>query len=344
MLRYLMVEDNKQENWWDGRREQHKRAAGFIRTLDPAIQSALLLNPTTSLLVAAAQAGGTDTACIRRASASLRDPVSFFHFVYYKPRGLMCQPNQRLRENEQSVSGKLPIGFPAVPFGGRLDAETEGLLFFSDDGRLLNALFDPSAALRHVSKTYFVQVKPPPAAAIVASRHDQGARALCGEQWSVAGAVVGMREPIIIKGSVTEPAEVELCESCPPHLAIASSTSIGFDGASVSSIIDNSNNRNDSEESLWLAVTIREGKNRQIRRLCKRARFLVLRLVRTDLGPLSVRGITPGEAKALSRTEVEAVYHMAFGVEHAQTPESLNCPVEPKGDCLIHLVPTVGQV
>ena len=51
----------------------------------------------------------------------------------------------------------LPPGFPPVPCAGRLDADTEGLLLFSGDGRLLQALVGGKAK-GHVEKEYEVDV------------------------------------------------------------------------------------------------------------------------------------------------------------------------------------------
>ena len=48
------------------------------------------------------------------------------------------------RDGAKSVFASLPRGFPHVPFAGRLDRDTSGLLLFSDDGQLTNGLIDPS--------------------------------------------------------------------------------------------------------------------------------------------------------------------------------------------------------
>jgi 23S rRNA pseudouridine2457 synthase len=45
----------------------------------------------------------------------------------------------------------------------------------------------------------------------------------------------------------------------------------------------------------WIELTIREGKNRQVRRMTAKVGFPTLRLVRAAIGKLSVRGLTPGK-------------------------------------------------
>jgi 23S rRNA pseudouridine2457 synthase len=45
----------------------------------------------------------------------------------------------------------------------------------------------------------------------------------------------------------------------------------------------------------WLELTIREGKNRQVRRMTAHVGFPTLRLVRAGIGKVSVTGLKPGE-------------------------------------------------
>jgi 23S rRNA pseudouridine2457 synthase len=45
----------------------------------------------------------------------------------------------------------------------------------------------------------------------------------------------------------------------------------------------------------WLELTLREGKNRQVRRMTARVGFPTLRLVRAAIGEVRVEGLKPGE-------------------------------------------------
>jgi 23S rRNA pseudouridine2457 synthase len=45
----------------------------------------------------------------------------------------------------------------------------------------------------------------------------------------------------------------------------------------------------------WLELTLREGKNRQVRRMTARVGFPTLRLVRAAIGSVGVEGLAPGE-------------------------------------------------
>jgi len=53
-----------------------------------------------------------------------------------------------------------------------------------------------------------------------------------------------------------------------------------------------------------LRITIHEGRNRQVRRMCDAIGHPVLRLVRTRLGPIVDRRLPPGEWRALSAAEI----------------------------------------
>ncbi|MBL4782763.1 MAG: pseudouridine synthase [Porticoccaceae bacterium] len=50
----------------------------------------------------------------------------------------------------------------------------------------------------------------------------------------------------------------------------------------------------------WLELTIREGRNRQVRRMCAHVGFPVLRLVRSQIGNWSVGDLAPGEHRQIS--------------------------------------------
>jgi 23S rRNA pseudouridine2605 synthase len=54
-------------------------------------------------------------------------------------------------------------------------------------------------------------------------------------------------------------------------------------------------------------LTIHEGRNRQVRRMCDAIGHPVRRLVRTRIGPLADRGLKPGEWRPLTTDEVRAL-------------------------------------
>jgi 23S rRNA pseudouridine2605 synthase len=56
-----------------------------------------------------------------------------------------------------------------------------------------------------------------------------------------------------------------------------------------------------------LRITIHEGRNRQVRRMCEAVGHPVTRLVRTRIGPISDRRLKPGAWRALDPAEVRAL-------------------------------------
>ena len=56
-----------------------------------------------------------------------------------------------------------------------------------------------------------------------------------------------------------------------------------------------------------LEIVIHEGKNRQVRRMCRKCGLSVLRLQRVAEGPLTLGDLRPGEWRYLSRDEVAAL-------------------------------------
>ncbi|MFA4029320.1 MAG: hypothetical protein GDYSWBUE_002195 [Candidatus Fervidibacterota bacterium] len=60
-----------------------------------------------------------------------------------------------------------------------------------------------------------------------------------------------------------------------------------------------------------LAVSIREGRKRQIRVMMNKLGFKVTRLVRVAVGPIKLGGLSPGEFRHLTDEEVTALYEAA---------------------------------
>lgn len=61
-----------------------------------------------------------------------------------------------------------------------------------------------------------------------------------------------------------------------------------------------------------LKVTLREGRNRQVRRLCEAAGLRVVKLKRVSFGPVSVRKLPLGAVRPLERKEVEKLQNITI--------------------------------
>ena len=62
-----------------------------------------------------------------------------------------------------------------------------------------------------------------------------------------------------------------------------------------------------------LEITLREGRKRQVRRMCEAVGHRVIELERVAFGPLGLRGLAPGESRRLTRPEVERMRRVSAG-------------------------------
>ena len=101
------------------------------------------------------------------------------------------------------------------------------------------------------------------------------------------GALRRLREGVIVEGKKTRPAELRVLEHEPdlPSRAVP----VRF---------------RKSVPTAWLELTLREGRNRQIRKMTAAVGHPTLRLVRIRIGRLSLEGLGPGEWKELTAKDV----------------------------------------
>jgi 23S rRNA pseudouridine2605 synthase len=69
-----------------------------------------------------------------------------------------------------------------------------------------------------------------------------------------------------------------------------------------------------------LRLTIHEGKNRQVRRMCAAVGHPVQRLVRTRIGPLTDRSLRPGRWRELTASERKALIEAVAASAHRYDP------------------------
>jgi len=70
----------------------------------------------------------------------------------------------------------------------------------------------------------------------------------------------------------------------------------------------------DDHEATWLSLTLREGRNHQVKRMCAAVGCPVLKLRRTQIGPIDLGNLRPGRSRRLNAREVRALRE-AVGLE-----------------------------
>ncbi|UTY55751.1 pseudouridine synthase [Massilia sp. erpn] len=182
--------------------------------------------------------------------------------LFNKPFQVLCQFSPQPDRETLADYLKIPNIYPA----GRLDADSEGLLLLTDDGKLQHQIAHPE---RKEAKTYLVQV----------------------DGMADAAALARLQAPLDLGDFVTKPcravriAEPEwLWPRNPPIRARA------------------------EQPTSWLAITLQEGKNRQVRRMTAAVGLPTLRLVRSAIGGISLAShpLLPGEWMEVAPEDVRA--------------------------------------
>jgi len=104
-----------------------------------------------------------------------------------------------------------------------------------------------------------------------------------------ATALGQLRRGVIIEGVKTKPAEVELLKNDP-----------GFPERSVPIRFRK------NVPTSWLSIVLREGRNRQVRKMTAAIGHPTLRLVRVKIGTIEIGSLHPGEWKELSLSQILA--------------------------------------
>ena len=96
-------------------------------------------------------------------------------------------------------------------------------------------------------------------------------------------ALQRLRDGVELKDGISRPAEARALEA-PPDWLWSRNPPVRF--------------RKTVPDS-WLELTLREGRNRQVRRMTAAVGLPTLRLIRTRIGEYSLDGLAPGESRAL---------------------------------------------
>lgn len=103
-------------------------------------------------------------------------------------------------------------------------------------------------------------------------------------------ALLALAEGVIIEGKKTLPAEVRLLEKAPSFPE--RSKPIRY---------------RENVPTAWIELRIREGRNRQVRKMTASVGHPTLRLVRVAVGPVTIKGLSQGEWRDLTPHEISAI-------------------------------------
>jgi 23S rRNA pseudouridine2457 synthase len=122
-------------------------------------------------------------------------------------------------------------------------------------------------------------------------------------------ALAALREGVVLNDGMTLPAEVELLAETP--VLPDRTPPIRF---------------RRTVPTAWLKLTIREGRNRQVRRITAAVGHPTLRLVRVAVGPIQLGALAPGEWRELNDSELAAVEQT-----RARAPTQQSSPLKGSG-------------
>ncbi|MYM41697.1 pseudouridine synthase [Duganella qianjiadongensis] len=171
--------------------------------------------------------------------------------LFNKPFQVLCQFSPQ--DGRATLADHLAI--PNIYPAGRLDADSEGLMLLTDDGKLQHMIAHPD---HKEAKVYIVQVEGVPDAASLAQ----------------------LQAPLDLGDFVTKPCKAVQIEA--PEWLWPRNPPI---------------RERAGQPTSWLAITLQEGKNRQVRRMTAAVGLPTLRLVRTAIGGISLatHPLMPGE-------------------------------------------------
>ena len=187
------------------------------------------------------------------------------YYLIYKPFGMLSQFSH---EGDKPTLADLTVTLPPDVYPvGRLDADSEGLLLLTSDKRLNNRLLNPK--FRHL-RTYYVQVE----GAITEEAVQQLEK---GVQISVDGKLYQT-----LSAHAKKLADEPTLPARNPPIRVRANI-----------------------PTSWVAITLHEGKNRQVRKMTAAVGFPTLRLVRWAIESLTADGMRPGDVKTLTWEDVK---------------------------------------
>lgn len=203
--------------------------------------------------------------------------MSFRYFIANKPFNTICQFSRE--KEDQMTLADLEFDFPKDVYPiGRLDQDSEGLLLLTSDRSLSHRLLNPQFAHK---RTYLAQIEGIP-------------------------TVESLEK---FRNGVTIKIEKKLYDTLPADCQPVEDPSVYFEYQPIWTRFPLPKSSGNKPMS-WLEVTLIEGKNRQVRRMCAAIGHPCLRLIRVSMMDLKLGSLQPNEVKELEREEMMRLLKM----------------------------------
>jgi 23S rRNA pseudouridine2457 synthase len=187
-------------------------------------------------------------------------PATSLFIRFNKPYGVLSQFTPEGRW--QGLKDFIDIA--GVYVAGRLDADSEGLLLLTDDGKLQARIADPRFKME---KTYWAQVEGVPDEA----------------------ALAALRQGVQLNDGITLPAQARVMEVAPAVWERVPAIRVRL-----------------NKPTAWIELIIREGRNRQVRRMTAAVGHPTLRLIRAAIGPYALDDLASGNWQRQAFTASDA--------------------------------------
>ena len=186
----------------------------------------------------------------------------YHYYLFHKPFG--CVTARRDERYPTVMDWFRALDNPDLSPVGRLDRETEGLLLITDDGMFNRALTRPEF---HKEKVY---------------------------EFLVLGDLTEEKRQALEAGVLLNGEDTP---TAPARITVTGKSTLGAVLPALHPEIQEKSRHNPMDRPVTFgSITITEGRNRQIRRMMKTQRLLVLALKRVKMGAFALpEGLKPGE-------------------------------------------------
>jgi pseudouridine synthase len=170
------------------------------------------------------------------------------YIALHKPRGCVC--SRKDPENRPCLHDYLPAEWHHIYSVGRLDWDSEGLIFLTNDGDFCLKLTHPRYQVR---KIYQAQVQ-----GCVEPHHIQK-----------------LTEGVLVEGDTLQASRAKVLDTNSTH-----------------SLVE---------------IELKEGRNREVRRMFESQGLIVDRLIRIQIGPIKLGQLPEGKWRTLTETEIKSL-------------------------------------